>query len=148
MTLEAAPSPRVSRVTRVNDVSKSRRVRLPSKYSIDARPSGPVRTVSPSRSDMPSCPVAKAPLPRWTPTCPSRRRRAAPSEEAERRELLGGGGTTGEDQDRPDQQQRQYEDRGDRDLEATFRRLGQRSGSSRGCIDSPGSAAPRHACRT
>src|SRR5207344_1500713 len=77
MTLEAAASPRVSRVTRVNDVSKSRRVRLPSKYSIDARPSGPVRTVSPSRSDVPSSPVSKAPLPRWTATCPARRRSVA-----------------------------------------------------------------------
>ena len=77
MILEAAASPRVSRVTRVNEVSKSRRVRLPSKYSIDARPSGPVRTVSPSRSDMPSSPDAKAPLPRWTATCPSRRRSVA-----------------------------------------------------------------------
>jgi hypothetical protein len=58
-------------------VSKSRRVRLPSKYSIDARPSGPVRTVSPSRSDVPSSPVSKAPLPRWTETCPSMRRSVA-----------------------------------------------------------------------
>src|SRR4029453_17031651 len=77
MTLDAGASPRLSRVTRVNDVSKSRRVMLPSKYSIDARPSGPVRTVSPSRSDAPSCPVSNSPLPRWTATCPSRRRSVA-----------------------------------------------------------------------
>jgi len=73
--------------------------------------------------------------------------RDLPIEEAERRELFGGGGSTGEDQDGPDQQQRECEDRGDRDLEATFRLLGQRSGSSRGCIDSRGSAAQRQACR-
>jgi hypothetical protein len=52
-------------------------------------------------------------------------------EDAERRELFGGRGFTGEDQDRGDRQQRQNENRGDRDLEATVGLLGQRSGSSR-----------------
>src|SRR6185295_8237086 len=77
MTFEDASFPNVSSVTSVSDVSKSRRVRLPSKYSIDARPSGPVRTVSPSRSDVPSSPVSKVPLPLCTATGPPRRRSVA-----------------------------------------------------------------------